>query len=209
MNANDEGETTLVSLGQRLRRLRENRKLSVRELADAVGVSRSFVYQLERGEVAPSYSTLRGISRALGTTISVLVGDVTPEEWMVARHANRKRLILEGGTSSTAEGPDVGADSGPAARVDLITFLGARNRRMQPVVIELEPGAGLEPLPFDHEHEQLLLVSRGEVTVRVLGGAELVLHRGDAAYLLFERAQQLFNHGGEPAELVLVVSPAG
>lgn len=188
-----------MSLAQRLKRLRENRMLSVRDLADAVGVSRSFIYQLERGEVSPSYSTLRGISRVLGTTVSVLVGDAAPEQWLVVRREDRKRLILG----------DSAPEAAAAARVELLPFLGTRNRRMQPVVIDLPSGAVLDPLPFEHEHEQLLIVTTGMVTVAVDGGSEFTLRAGDSAYLLFERAHRLHNISSDPAGLVLVVSPPG
>ncbi|MCL6580083.1 MAG: helix-turn-helix transcriptional regulator, partial [Firmicutes bacterium] len=94
----------MSDIGPRLKRLRENRRMSVKDLAAAVGVSRSFIYQLERGEVSPSYSTLRGIATALGTALPVLVGDEVPEEWLVARRESRRRLVLPATEAPRARG---------------------------------------------------------------------------------------------------------
>ncbi len=180
-----------MPLGLRLKRLRENKQMSVKDLAQAVGVSRSFIYQLERDEVSPSYSTLRSMAGALGTAVSTLVGDMTPEEWLVVRKEGRKRLV----TAPTD------------CRVELMTFLGSRNRRMQPVVLELEAGARTESLPFEHEREDLFFVIAGEVTLTIEGGRLLELKAGDSAYLLFERLAVIANPGTQPATCLWVVSP--
>lgn len=182
-----------MPLGPRLKRLRENKRMSVKDLAENIGVSRSFIYQLERDEVSPSFSTLRGIAGALGTTVSTLVGDMTPEEWLVVRREGRKRLVLPGS----------------GCRVDLHTFLGSRNRRMQPVTLELGAGSRTEVLPFDHEREDLLFVLSGEITLIIEGGREIGLKAGDSAYLLFEKLEALSNPGSEPATCLWVVSPPG
>ncbi|HHX26707.1 MAG TPA: helix-turn-helix transcriptional regulator, partial [Firmicutes bacterium] len=55
-----------MDFGVRLKKIRTNSGMSARDLADKVGVSASFIYQLERGEAAPSYSTLKRIASVLG-----------------------------------------------------------------------------------------------------------------------------------------------
>ena len=47
-----------VELGERLRAIRVLRRLTLREVADAAGVSESFVSQLERGRSSASVATL-------------------------------------------------------------------------------------------------------------------------------------------------------
>lgn len=197
-----------MSLGTRLKRLRENRRMSVRGLAEAVGVSRSFIYQLERGEVSPSYSTLQAMARALGTTVSVLVGDMSPEEWLVVRRAGRRRVVVLSEDEAESRSGPAGDGSGPS-RVELLPFLGSRNRRMQPVVVEVAPGGRLDSLPFVHEREDLIFVTAGELTLTLQDGRTIRLATGDAAYLLFETVESLANEGDEPAVCLWVVSPPG
>jgi transcriptional regulator with XRE-family HTH domain len=65
-----------VSLGSRLKELRIQRKQSLQEVADAVGVSKAYVWQLERDEdINPSIDVLKRIAIHFNTTITLLVGE--------------------------------------------------------------------------------------------------------------------------------------
>jgi transcriptional regulator with XRE-family HTH domain len=62
-------------LGSRLRRQRERLNLSLMELADAAGVSKTYLLRLETDQDAnPSLDILRRMADALDTTIADLVG---------------------------------------------------------------------------------------------------------------------------------------
>jgi len=66
--------TTPVSLGRSIRAAREQRGLSLRELARRVNVSPSFVSQIELGKANPSVGTLYALVAELGTTLDDLIG---------------------------------------------------------------------------------------------------------------------------------------
>jgi transcriptional regulator with XRE-family HTH domain len=59
-------------LGDRIRELRDERDLSVRELAKKIGVSAPFLSDVELGRRHPSDDVLASIARALGTTFEEL-----------------------------------------------------------------------------------------------------------------------------------------
>ncbi len=67
--------TTSVQLGQSIRSVREQRGLSLRELARRVDVSPSFISQIELGKANPSVGTLYSIVSVLGTTLDDLIGE--------------------------------------------------------------------------------------------------------------------------------------
>ena len=67
--------TTPVQLGQSIRAAREERGLSLRELARRVKVSPSFVSQIELGKASPSVGTLYSLLSVLGTTLDDLIGE--------------------------------------------------------------------------------------------------------------------------------------
>lgn len=67
--------TTPVSLGRSIRATREQRGLSLRELARRVNVSPSFVSQIELGKANPSVGTLYALVAELGTTLDDLIGE--------------------------------------------------------------------------------------------------------------------------------------
>ena len=58
-----------ADIGPRLREERESRAISLRELAERIGVSTSLISQIERGKVNPSVSTLWALVTELGLTM--------------------------------------------------------------------------------------------------------------------------------------------
>jgi transcriptional regulator with XRE-family HTH domain/quercetin dioxygenase-like cupin family protein len=66
-----------AELGPRLRRVREERGLSVRELARRVSCSASLVSQFERGLSAPSVGVLYALATELGASLDFLFGVAT------------------------------------------------------------------------------------------------------------------------------------
>jgi transcriptional regulator with XRE-family HTH domain len=61
--------------GRRLREVRMARGISLRELARRIGVSASFVSQVERGKSNPSVGTLYAFVNQLGTSLDELTGE--------------------------------------------------------------------------------------------------------------------------------------
>lgn len=65
-----------IKLGQKLRKRREERELSLSKLAGLAGVSKGYLWSLENGRTnaRPSGRTLYAIARELGTTMTDLLG---------------------------------------------------------------------------------------------------------------------------------------
>jgi transcriptional regulator with XRE-family HTH domain len=80
------------TVGSRLRAEREERGVSLRELARRVGVSPSLVSQIELDRVNPSVSTLYALVTELGVTMS----DVFADESHAAPRPSRERAEYEG-----------------------------------------------------------------------------------------------------------------
>lgn len=66
----------MESFPQRLRKLREERGMLQRELADKLNVSRVAVTQYEQGKRFPEWDTLRKIADIFGVSIDYLLGRV-------------------------------------------------------------------------------------------------------------------------------------
>jgi transcriptional regulator with XRE-family HTH domain len=65
----------LVTLGSRLKRVRERSGRSLREVARELGVSASFLSQMERGKSQPSVATLYSLSQLLRVSIDELFAE--------------------------------------------------------------------------------------------------------------------------------------
>lgn len=63
-------------IGDRLKRLRESKGLSLRALGKAAHVSHSFIADIEAGRSKPSLDTLTALARALGVSMSDITGDI-------------------------------------------------------------------------------------------------------------------------------------
>lgn len=111
-------------VGSELRRVRESKKLSLRAVASAVGVSASLLSQVETGKTQPSVSTLYALVNHLGISLDRILGPS-------AAHPAPISLGL-------ASAP---ADRDPSRRSDSIV-----QRREDNPVIEMENGVTWERL---------------------------------------------------------------
>ena len=69
------------AIGARIRIAREERCMSQRRLAEAVGCTDSYISAIERGEKAPTLETFVAIASALNVPTDVLLQDVLPDWW--------------------------------------------------------------------------------------------------------------------------------
>lgn len=70
-----------MTTGEKIRRARKDASMTQKELADALGVSESFVSQYETGKREPKYQTLCKIAEALGmSSPAYFVFDPVPDE---------------------------------------------------------------------------------------------------------------------------------
>jgi len=185
-----------MDFGARLKKIRTNSGMSARDLADKVGVSASFIYQLERGEAAPSYSTLKRIASVLGTAVSVLTDDEFPDEWVISRKAGRRSLV----TAHETHGVEA----------QLLAFLGSRNKRMQGGIITVQPGCNYskEEFLFNHDRDDFVYVLEGALEIDS-GEKTYHLEQGDAAYFSLSDMDAIRNPGEARTQVLWIVSPSG
>jgi transcriptional regulator with XRE-family HTH domain len=153
----------VTDLGRRLREARAGR-FTVKQLADAAGVSAGIISEVERGRGNPSFRTLYRISRALELRIGDLFDDYpegTTATASVVRAHQRKRLQLgEQGLVYQLLTPDL-------------------QGRLEMLLTRVSPGFSNEPDPFRHPGEECVLLLEGTLEVTV-GGERYRLHQGDA-----------------------------
>ncbi|WP_240942257.1 helix-turn-helix domain-containing protein [Planosporangium thailandense] len=176
------------TLGQRIREVRRRKDVTLRELAEQVGVSESFVSQVERGVANPSMATLRRIADALGESVaSLFVG--TETSGMVVRAGERKRMAH------------------PAGSLDdyLLTPPGAKTLQIVYSAIAVGKGSGDEPYTHAAD-EECIIVLTGQLDVGVNGESHR-LATGDALLLDPKLPHTYHNPGPEPTTALWVMSP--
>lgn len=88
-------ETTIGIIGQRIKELRLERRLTLEEVAERSDCSAGFLSQLERNRAAPSISMLYSIARALGVSITLFFPEVI-NPTKVVRAEERETFCFEG-----------------------------------------------------------------------------------------------------------------
>jgi DNA-binding XRE family transcriptional regulator len=96
-----------AELGPRLRRVREERGLSARELARRISCSPSLISQIERGISAPSVGMLYALASELRTSLDFLFGVAMPgDAVLMTAHGDGHARAAAVGAGQPASGPD-------------------------------------------------------------------------------------------------------
>ncbi|MCZ7589851.1 MAG: helix-turn-helix domain-containing protein [Gaiella sp.] len=188
-----------ASLGYRIRRERKQQRKTLRELADACGISTSFLSQIERDQAKPSVGTLHRIADVLDVTIADLfvepAGGRRPRETSLAqvtRADQRKALVYpNSGIRNELLTPDL-------------------RRAIQMMWVVIPPGEGTGDEPLVHDGEECGLVLQGEIEVFVGEGPEQerhVLTAGDAIYQRSTIPHRSRNIGTTDAIVVTAITP--
>ncbi|RMG82810.1 MAG: XRE family transcriptional regulator [Bacteroidetes bacterium] len=80
-----------MQLGQKIVRLRKQKKLSQAEVARAVGVSRDAISKYERGDIVPSVKNAKKIAEVLDVSLDYLVSN--EEKQMAIDNGMLKRIM--------------------------------------------------------------------------------------------------------------------
>src|SRR6476659_2752970 len=87
-----EMEALARSIGERVRQERQDRRWTLDQLAEAAGVSRRMLVNVEQGTVNPSVGTLLRLSDALGIGLPALVEPPQPAAVKVTRRGEGAAL---------------------------------------------------------------------------------------------------------------------
>jgi transcriptional regulator with XRE-family HTH domain len=78
-----------TAVGPRIRTLRLQRRLTLKDVADKAGITPSALSQIERDHSNPTLGTLKAISSALGTTIGHLFPSTSASDRLGVRPEER------------------------------------------------------------------------------------------------------------------------
>ena len=91
----NESEPQASVFGATLSRSRKNARLTLQELADIVGTTKSYLWELEnKPTIRPSAELAYRLAKSLGTTIGILLGEDDPDTVSVADLPKSERAFL-------------------------------------------------------------------------------------------------------------------
>jgi DNA-binding transcriptional MerR regulator/mannose-6-phosphate isomerase-like protein (cupin superfamily) len=176
---------TSAGPGQRFRRLRARRGLSLAQVAKATGVSVGFLSAIERGQMRSSVATLRRIARFYRTNILSLF-EAAGENPRLVRVGQRKILETTAGV-----------------RMELLAW---GNTAMEPHLFRIKPKSGSGE-SYAHEGEEFLHILRGEFEIWLNNTEHYRLKTGDSLYFESSTPHRWRNPGRVETWLLWVNTP--
>ncbi len=193
-------------MGDRLRQARKARGLSLRGLAEVLGVSPSLISQVETGRAKPSVNTLYALASELGISLDVLLFMDTPP----VTRAGTRSASSEPPESALPHDPVQRAASRMSIRLgsgvvwERLTTESIRNVDFLYVTYEVGGASSPEDEFQRHSGQEWGYVLSGSLRVKI-GFDEFVLGPGDAITFDSGTPHRLFNAGDKPARAVWFV----
>lgn len=172
-----------MKIGQKIRRLRKLRGLTIEQLADHAELTKGFISQLERDKTIPTIVTLKQVLDVLGVELSTFFDEFQEREKNIFTKKDR---------------------SGDKTNKNFITELlipKLQYLEMEPVLITLMPSAMYSTKYEEDEGFGLIVKGRIELTINK---EQKVVQRGDCFYLFFDNKVTMKNLTKKTAEVLVV-----
>lgn len=154
-------------IGKRIKTLRNEKGLTLEQLALQTGYTKGYLSKVEKSVKAPPVSTLGTIGRTLGVTISTLLGEHNPFNPACTLVKKDERLLLARGGEAFGYSYEAVAHKW-------------NNKAMEPFVLTL-PAHPKNVARNQHEGQELLFVLEGTMIFRH-GTEEFIVEEGDCIY---------------------------
>jgi transcriptional regulator with XRE-family HTH domain len=175
-------------IGQALRALRRRQGHSLHKVAEATGISRSFLSLVENGR---SDITIGRLLR-LVTFYQAQISDLLPQ-----REAQDPIVVRRGEQLEVRS---------PAEGIRISLLAPQIKRAMAPSLGEVEPtGASAEYA--SHPGEEFIYVLDGSISLEFVDAEPIILREGDSAYFVSERPHSYRNNGDALARFLSVSTP--
>jgi quercetin dioxygenase-like cupin family protein/DNA-binding Xre family transcriptional regulator len=185
-----EKSTARAAVGVTLRQVRTARQLSLADVAEATGISASFLSLVEKDKSDITIGRLVRLIEFYGISITDLVPGHAASGYPEVVGPDERKLLHS-----------------PAEGIDVFLLTADTQHQMMPLLVEFGPGARLAE-HGQHPGEEWVLVLEGELLLELEGAEPRQLGPGDAAYYPAERPHLFSNRSAEkPLRLICVDTP--
>ncbi len=178
-----------MKLGEKIRSMRLEKHMTLRDLSRKSGCSLGFLSQVERDKVSPTISSLRKISDALDTNIISLFEEEKSINSIVVRKAHRGKF----------------ENKRSKVKYELLRPQFS-DTTIEALYMYLEPGAKSGAEPHTHDGEELVIVIKGRLKIEV-GSKNYLLEVGDSAVYKSNIPHRWMNPWDKTTEVIWVNHP--
>ena len=170
-------------LGKRLMKLRREKKLTLKNLANETGLTARYISEVEKGEVIPPVSVILQLSRALEIDSGVLLTEEKKRRGKDSDEDFQKRTKDYTYQTLTPE---------------------ARHKHLKAFRIFIDPKSDHKGVSYQHLGEEFIYVFKGKIEVMV-GENKNTLAPDECLHFNSSIVHKLRNISGERAELLVVL----
>lgn len=172
-----------AEIGKRIKAFRTRKRITLEQLARQAGFTKGYLSKVEKSKKSPPVSTLGILARALGVTISALLGEEAPRTSLCLVRKNERPLISRDGTAF-----------GYSYEAMAYKY---PNKIMEPFLLTL-PVKPKKRTVYQHEGEEILFVIQGTMKF-THGNEEYIVNEGDSIY--FDSSLPHFGESIGPEEV--------
>lgn len=180
-------------LGKAIKETRLEKGLSIKNLAEGIGVSSSLLSQIERGLANPSLNTLRSIAKELNVPMfSLFIYDEADYAQVVRKDERSRITVGHAGSEEIEPGYDILSPE-PKSNIQLYEM-------------DLKPGKFSSNLPISHKGEEISVCIEGHVELHIYDNI-IELNEGDSVRIEKNIPHRWLNPGDENCKLIVANSP--
>ena len=160
-----------VVIGQRVKAMREDKKLSIEEVAERSGLNVEQIRKIEEHEGMPSLAPLIKIARVFGVRLGTFLDDQDGLGPVVCRNGESNEAISFSNNNDNSR-----------KHMMYHSLSNAKTgRHMEPFMINIAPKEDVDFILSSHEGEEFILVLEGGVEINY-GEDVYTLNQGDSIY---------------------------
>jgi transcriptional regulator with XRE-family HTH domain len=182
-------ERPSTTLADRIAFLRKQKNLTLDQLANSSGLTKSYLSKVERGLSVPSISTAMKIAQSLELSVGQLLGETQYQDAISIVRSGERPSFMRGGSGS-------GYDYEMLAPGKLF-------KTMEPFIMR-PPLAFQDDRRFNHSGQEIIFVLSGQMEID-FGGDRHKLSKGDCAYFDAHVPHRSRSLNGKIAEALVVV----
>lgn len=182
----------MKGLGEKVRRLRKERKLTLVEIAKKTGIDQATLSRIETGRMRGTLDSHLKIAEALGIRLPELYEKVLSQSEEIKEKAVRRRVE----TFSDS--------SGAVAEILTAGFL---HKKMMPVLLKIKPKGRTAEEEYPAATERFLYVLKGSLAVRS-GKEGRTLKTGESLYLDASSPHHFKNLSASETRCLSILTPA-
>jgi len=185
-------EDIVVNVGERVRRVREKKGLSLEDIFRRTDIDVSLLAQIEEGTVAPPLGTVIKLAKALEMKMGYFISGEEDRAFTIVRRNDRKMVSRY----DSKKGKQYGYEYESLAPYK-------KDRHMEPFLVTLEP-ADTEAERSSHDGQEFIFVLQGNMEVRLEEEIH-ILEPGDAIYYDSTVPHLVKCHGNQPTKILAVL----